>query len=114
MGLAGAIHELKPLAEFGVQTGGAVPCDGKPAALLGAIQRKGGDNDMPAYPHRLPHRFNVTLPVAGMGQEMKDCAIVPDSIGMARQSGLGNVGLDPGNVVGLRAKPLAGELQRLG
>jgi Skp family chaperone for outer membrane proteins len=93
-------------AELRVQLAWAVAHDGQTAASVRAVFGKGGNDHMAAWLHGTQHGLYVGLPLFGACQEMKDGAVMPDVVGVEREIGLGDVGLDPLNRSGFCAQPL--------
>ena len=95
MYLPRTLHQAEARPEFFVEASRIIPHHIKPAAFCRTLRAEGADDHMPARFHRSCDITNVRQPVFRRGQKVKNCAIMPDIVGMKRQAGLGHIGTKP-------------------
>lgn len=91
------IQQLEGIAELVMQLIRAIPFYRQAAALNRPIFSESGDNDMAARFDRTEHGFDISGPILGVGEKMKNGTIVPDIILAGWQIRFDNIRLDPAN-----------------
>jgi hypothetical protein len=100
--------QAKANAELFVQRFFVVAHDIQAAALSGPLWPKGTDDNVPSQPNRGSNLPNVGGAVLRHSQEVKHCAVVPDVVGVWRQTNLRDIADEPRYALSRRAQPFLG------
>lgn len=95
VGFIDTLYQLEGIAEFVVHRVGAISNDVQAAAFFGAFEAEGSDDDVSADFYASHHEFDVFASVFGVGQEMKDCPVMPYIVMVFGKFGSRNVSFDP-------------------
>ena len=108
MHLAVAAHFRELSAKLIVNPLGTVPDHGEAAAALWPFRAERRHNDVPTRLQGVPNCGHVPLSEDTVGEEVKDCAIMPEVVLVLREPGVGDVPDKPAHRRSLRPKPRLG------
>lgn len=98
------LDQSESFTQFRANPGRIVSAHRQTATTLRTVEREGSHDYCPASFHHVAHVYDVSRPVLGFSEEVKDSAVMPD-VHRGNRPRTRHIGFDPSHSVGLFAQP---------